>query len=346
VGDCISDEDLEDGQVIDLGTFSVSNSGSSQLCAGDNTMLSVNAAAGHTYQWMRNNVDIAGQTANTLNATQEGAYRVRVSFGGCSVETAETNVTILSKPVAGFTAITNACIGEEILFNNTSTVDIRATLQYNWNFDDGQTSSDATDVTHSYSVVGQVSPVLTISYSGLNSCTDSHMVSISISDASPPVISADVTEMCSQENVMLSIEGDYKTITWNTNESSSFIIVTQPNIYSVLTEDANGCIGTDEIVISERSDCGGLAIEIPKMFSPNDDTRNDRWIITGIENYTECTMKIFDDKGVGIFQQTGYPQEGWDGLQKNGKPAPDGVYYYILACPDKTPVTGAVTILR
>jgi gliding motility-associated-like protein len=114
----------------------------------------------------------------------------------------------------------------------------------------------------------------------------------------------------------------------------------------VATEDANGCTGFDEIILSLKSGCGAVEIEIPLMFSPNDDARNDRWVIGGIENYSECTMKIFDDKGVGIYQQTGYPLEGWDGFSKSGRPVPDGVYYFILGCPDRNPVTGAVTILR
>jgi gliding motility-associated-like protein len=345
VGDCTSGEDTEVGQVVDLGTFSVSSNTSGQLCVGESALLTVNSAAGHTYQWIRNGTDISAQTANTLTTTQEGNYRVRVSSGSCSVETTDLGVIILSKPVAGFNVVNAACIGEVLTFENTSAVDSRATVQYSWDFDDGETSSLA-DATHTYGVVGAFTPVLTVSYSGLASCIDSHSASTSIANASPPEITAEIAEICAGENVMLSIEGVYNTITWNTNETASFIIVSQPSTYSVTTEDANGCIGMDEIIIAERSGCGGIAIEIPKMFSPNDDARNDRWVINGIENYGECTMKIFDDKGVGIFQQTGYPQEGWDGLHKNGRPVPDGVYYYILDCPDKTPVTGAVTILR
>ncbi len=345
VGDCTSGEDTEVGQVVDLGAFSVSSNTSGQLCAGESALLAVNSASGHTYQWIRNGADIAAQTANTLTTTQEGNYRVRVSFGSCSVETPDLNVIILPKPVAGFNVVNAACIGEVLTFENTSAVDNRATVQYSWDFDDGETSGLA-DATHTYGVVGAFTPVLTVSYLGLPSCIDSHSASTSIANASPPEITSETAEICSGENVMLSIEGVYNTITWNTNETASFIIVSQPSTYSVTTEDANGCIGTDEITITERSGCGAIAIEIPKMFSPNDDARNDRWVIAGIENYGECTMKIFDDKGVGIFQQTGYPLEGWDGLHKNGRPVPDGVYYYILACPDKTPVTGAVTILR
>ena len=145
---------------------------------------------------------------------------------------------------------------------------------------------------------------------------------------------------------MLSIEGTYNTITWSTNETSAFIIVEEPATYTVTTEDANGCPGADEIILARKANCGAVDIEIPLMFSPNDDTRNDRWVIGGIENYSECTMNIYDDKGVGIYEQTGYPSEGWDGVGGNGRPVPDGVYYYILGCPDRTPVTGAITVLR
>jgi gliding motility-associated-like protein len=345
VGDCTSNADTEVGQVVDLGAFSVLSNALGQLCTGQSALLSVNTAPSHTYQWIRNGADIAGQITNTFTATQEGVYKVRVTFSGCSMETPDANVIILTKPVAGFNIKNAACIGEELEFENSSIVDNRATVVYSLDFDDGAISTSQ-DAMHAYSAVGTFSPILTVSYSGVSTCTDSDTKSISISDASPPEIISDAAEICSGENAMLSLEGTYTTITWNTNESTAFIIVDEPSTYSVTTEDANGCTGTNEITILTKSGCGAIEIEIPKMFSPNDDTRNDRWVIGGIENYTDCTMKIFDDKGVDIFQQTGYPLEGWDGLHKNGRPVPDGVYYFILGCPDRTPVSGAVTILR
>jgi gliding motility-associated-like protein len=345
VGDCISGADTESGQVVDLGSFSISSNAPGQLCSGQTATLSVNIAAGHSYQWIRNGGDISGQTGNTFTATQDGVYKVRIGFSGCSVETADANVIILTKPVAGFTKANTACIGETVDFVNTSTTDSRATVVYNWNFGDGQTAS-LRDVTHDYSAVGAYSVGLAVSYSGVTACANSSDGSVSISDASPPEIISEVTEICTGEKTMLSIEGAYSTITWNTNETAAFIIVEEPATYTVTTEDANGCTGEDEIILARKANCGAVDIEIPLMFSPNDDTRNDRWVIEGIENDSGCTMKIYDDKGVGIYQQTGYPPEGWDGVSGNGRPVPDGVYYYILGCPDSTPVTGAVTILR
>lgn len=345
VGDCASDADTEVGQIIDLGTFSVSRSASEQLCAGQSELLSVNAAPGHTYQWIRNGADIPGQIANTFTAIQEGVYKVRMTFNGCSKETQDANVIMLAKPVAGFIVQNAACAGTELEFANTSTVDPRAAVVYSWDFGDGQTSSSV-DATHIYNSVNTFSPLLNVSYSGITSCAASHAKSISISEANPPEIISDVAEICSGEKAMLTVEGIYTTITWNTNEVAEFIIVEEPNSYSVTTEDINGCIGMAEITIAAKSSCVTVAIEIPKMFSPNGDARNDRWVIDGIENYSECTMKIFDDKGVDIIEHEGYPLEGWDGLNRNGRPVPDGVYYYMFGCPDRTPMSGAVTILR
>ncbi|HZB11838.1 MAG TPA: FG-GAP-like repeat-containing protein, partial [Chryseolinea sp.] len=212
VGDCTSGVDTESGQVVDLGSFSVSGNAAGQLCAGQTATLSVNIAAGHSYQWIRNGADITGQTGNTFTATQDGIYKVRIGFNSCSVETAEANVIILAKPVANFTKVNAACIGETVDFVNTSTTDSRATVVYNWIFGDGQTAS-LKDVTHDYSAVGTYSPSLDVSYSGVTACANSSAGSISISNANPPEIISEVAEICTGEKTMLSIEGTYSTIT-------------------------------------------------------------------------------------------------------------------------------------
>jgi gliding motility-associated-like protein len=345
VGDCTSDSDTEEAQLIDMGAFSISSNMANPLCEGQSATLAVNSAPSHTYQWRKDGADIAGQTGNTLSVNQEGLYTVNVTYTGCSKETAGYQIIILTKPVAKFnTSASSACIGSLISFTNTSTVDSRATAIYAWDFGDGQTASSA-DATHTYASVGTFSTTLAVSYSGLASCTGNVSTSISIADASPPEIISEKTEICPGQETMLSIAGTYSTITWNTGETAAFIIVSLPGPYTVTTEDSNGCVGNDDIAIAESAGCGTIELNIPNMFSPNGDTRNDRWVISGAEDYPECTMKIYDDKGVRIFQQTGYPAEGWDGVY-NGKSLPDGVYYYVFSCPEGKPKTGSVTIFR
>ncbi len=83
----------------------------------------------------------------------------------------------------------------------------------------------------------------------------------------------------------------------------------------------------------------------PNAISPNGDGINDVWRITGIENYLQCKVDIFNRYGQIVFHSTGYSKP-WDG-KENGKPLPIGTYYYIIQFSDQIkPVMGSVTIIR
>jgi gliding motility-associated-like protein len=81
------------------------------------------------------------------------------------------------------------------------------------------------------------------------------------------------------------------------------------------------------------------------MFSPNGDGQNDTWKVEGIESVSDCTMKVFDDRGTTLLDRKGFDTMGWDGTI-NGKALPDGVYFYILTCPNVRPVKGSVLIVK
>ena len=86
----------------------------------------------------------------------------------------------------------------------------------------------------------------------------------------------------------------------------------------------------------------------PTTFSPNDDNVNDSWEITGVSNYPNCFVRIFDRWGQEVFQSTGYSkQKAWVGTGKAGKLA-EGVYLYIveLRDPDKQEFKGSITLIR
>jgi hypothetical protein len=56
-------------------------------------------------------------------------------------------------------------------------------------------------------------------------------------------------------------------------------------------------------------------------------------------------VNIFDGRGRRVFETKSFPVTGWDGVA-NGKPVPDGTYYYVMGCPGSKPVTGSVLIVR
>ena len=58
--------------------------GNSSFCPGLSTPLYLNNTQGYSYQWRRNNIDIAFATDTVYTATQAGDYTVYVSYQGCS----------------------------------------------------------------------------------------------------------------------------------------------------------------------------------------------------------------------------------------------------------------------
>lgn len=70
--------------------------------------------------------------------------------------------------------------------------------------------------------------------------------------------------------------------------------------------------------------------------SPNQDNINDYLVITGADNI-ENKLIIFDNKGNTVFRTDNFMHAentgtvcGWNGVNNNNEPLPDGTYYYIL----------------
>ena len=89
-----------------------------------------------------------------------------------------------------------------------------------------------------------------------------------------------------------------------------------------------------------------LPIEIPNVFTPNNDGDNDEWTILGLEAYPNMQMKIFNRWGNIVHKEEGefIP---WDGNRK-GNPMPVATYYYVIELNEEgyEPLTGSVTIVR
>ncbi len=94
---------------------------------------------------------------------------------------------------------------------------------------------------------------------------------------------------------------------------------------TLVSSNAGGCIDTAKYCIII---VGEATIFIPNVFSPNGDSNNDLFLVTST-NVREITYDIYDRWGLKIASYNGITG-GWNGETKNGKMAPDGVYYYVL----------------
>lgn len=369
VGDCFSDvSDPYTVTVVEPAGFSITaSSGNSGVCSGQPVTLSVNPVSGYNYQWKKGSTNLAGQTNPSLTiasaaAADAGTYSVLISHQtiSCSSETSPFTLAVYNAPVASFTTSpAQICVGTEVSFNASgSTVANNVTANYAWDFGDNATGTGATS-THTYGFAAStITARLTISYAGISGCTNFTSRSFAVNEAIAPEIFADpdVLEICSNqtESVILAVDGDFTSYQWNvpSNNTGSSITVRAPGRYTVTTTDANGCTGNAELTLVSKADCetvgaNELNVSAPKVFTPNDDQANDFWLIEGIEEYPDCTLSIFDGKGMRVYEAQGSVLAGnpWNGRGTNG-PVPDGTYYYVIGCPDGGKKTGSVLIVR
>lgn len=354
---CYSDFTEKQIDVVAPESFSIT--GNAGVCAGEAVTLTVNSIPNYDYQWKRGttNVGTNSATYNIASVAEgdQGSYTVLVSHQTitCDSETDPFTLNVFTAPSATFTKDpAQVCVGTEVTFDATgSTTDNTAPLpSYAWDFDDATNGTGETAL-HTYAAAQTgVSVTLTLSYPGITGCSDVFtMPDFDVNNATAPTITADpaVTEICSDgsETVTLTVTGTFASFDWSTGATTAFIDVMAPATYSVETVDNNGCIGNTEIILTEKPGCSGGDPFIPKVFTPNGDLSNDLWLITSVPNIQDCTMNIFDGRGRRVYEVKGFPVTGWDGVA-NGKPVPEGTYYYVMGCPGSKPVTGSVLIVR
>jgi hypothetical protein len=138
----------------------ISPSGTVSMCKGSSTVLSANADATISYQWLRNSAPITGATNQTFTATKAGRYSVKeTTNAGCRDTSVSTTIKLLPR------AVVTALGGLEIC--QTGSVVLQANggagLTYQWKKNNvnikGATSRKYTAATAgSYKVLVSQSP--------------------------------------------------------------------------------------------------------------------------------------------------------------------------------------------
>lgn len=123
----------------------------------------------------------------------------------------------------------------------------------------------------------------------------------------------------------------------------------EPVLYTLTASNAFGCSASD--TVSVRLLCGQSRIYIPNAFTPNNDGRNDKFLLTGQGIRLVKWLRIYDRWGGIIFERTNFnvndQNAAWDGKQK-GQPVPAGSYVYLaeLSCNESSYLQkGTVTVI-
>lgn len=87
-------------------------------------------------------------------------------------------------------------------------------------------------------------------------------------------------------------------------------------------------------------------INVPNVFTPNNDGVNDHWVIGSLNTYPKAVTQIYNRNGQLLFRSVGGSATPWDGTYK-GKNVPTGTYYYIIELNFvNLKYSGSLTVIR
>jgi gliding motility-associated-like protein len=137
------------------------------------------------------------------------------------------------------------------------------------------------------------------------------------------------------------ISGEPVTIEPDTT-SALTVVGLQPGIYTfrVTVIDGVGQEASDDVEVTVM----GPEAQPSNMFSPNGDTTDPTWRIQSPLLLEGCDIIVYNRQGQKVYESIGYATE-WDGVF-NGKPLPEGVYFYVIRCDGAKAQTGSVTLIR
>jgi gliding motility-associated-like protein len=279
------------------------------------TASSLNAGSSPMYQWKLYGENVGFNEASFTTTATEGsvvACQLTSSEACLSTSSVASNtikVNVISNPIVQLDKNPTLCIG------STRKLDAGNFKSYEW-------STGSKNRSISISMPG----VYSVTVTDQNGCSGKDETSVSTLLPSPKDFLPDNMEICSYETKQLKTLEYYKSYLWNTNATSSSIVINKPGTYWLEVQDDNGCFGKDTISVRPKQCMEGFYI--PSAFTPNEDGKNDffRPLLFGVVQYYKFT--VFNRWGEIVFQSMN-PEKGWNGKTK-GKD--DATFTYLWTC--------------
>lgn len=297
----------------------------------------VDNAAAVVYNWDFGDGNAASDINPTHTYTTGGNYTVQLSasytgVAGCT-DSQSRGITINEPVVPVIEASSpDICPDQEVTLSITGTFNSVV-----WS---------TTETSSSINI--NAADTYSVTVTDANGCESTSEIVVGTGTLPDVQVSADKTSIAPGEEAQLLATGA-DTYTWTPAASLSDATIANPiaaptesTTYIVEGTVTNGCSSTAEITITVTAD-GAPNITPLKVYSPLS-TINQTWTIENVENYPDCTMSIFDERGALVFRKKGYNNE-WDATYKGGE-LPEGVYYYVFGCETLKPKTGTVLVVR
>lgn len=286
-----------------------------------------------------------------------GSYQVSLvtQSPNCPSDSSGVFIVVNPNPVAAFySSINSGCPPLEVSFYNSSPP--LAGGEITWQLGNGTidtVSQDTATVIYNYSA--NYYPTITLTSADGCSTTDTIDNPVEVfplPDASFYYTPTYIDDLNSNVSFFNNEPGVFCHYDFGDGDSSidceaaHFYTDTGSYLVTLIVTSVNGCIDTSYRIIEVHK---LFTLYIPNAFSPNDDGRNDIFIIKG-EGVVDIDLRIFNRRGTMVFKSNNI-NKTWNGKHmQNGGDVPDGVYVYEVTAKDsnrkKHNYKGTVTVIR
>lgn len=318
--------------IYPLNDYQVAFTCDSIVCAG-NPVIFQNTSDPHFtgFRWIFNAQSSSLLVSPSFAFTQSGNYEVKLTGtinGICPDTIVKTILVDTVFPVSFELDKEKICTGASVIFSPQTDVTLTG-LVFDFGDQTALSFSNTPVVFHAYDNSG-IKPVqLTASF---RACADNHYTDTVYVYDLPLVDIGPDTGLCLNgpaiflKNSKESPAGEYTRL-WNTGDTTALLKVVHPGTYSLtVTTNPPGCSTTDQVTV--HKDC---YIDIPNVFSPNNDGVNDYFFPRQLlsQKVTAFKMQVLNRWGQSVFETQNTNGRGWDGAF-NGKIQPEGVYIYLI----------------
>ena len=314
-------------------TVSITPDGPTALCPGQSVTLTASGA--DSYVWSP-----GGETTASITIAQIGNYSV-VGTNACGSGSAQIEITQASGPTVTITpdGPTALCPGQSV------TLTANGADNYVWSTQ-ASTPSITVSQAGTYSVIGS------------NSCgSGTAQIDITVLDVSAAFTASpstgDAPLVVSFTNASTPANG---SMLWQFGDGDTSTAFEPLHTYDadgvytvILTVTVQGCVATATGTVTVGTVAAvPSAVEVPNVFTPNNDGVNDQFQLTatGIDRIEVTIFNRYGEE-VARLQRA---RQVWDGRTFAGEPCSDGTYFYIVEATGydgvRHSLKGALTLLR
>jgi gliding motility-associated-like protein len=382
-GGCSDTTNIERVDVVQrLTPFVVIQSTDNEKCEGETFFFEVVVdnirSQGYisTYQWQVNNLNLSGQTGDTLQTstlndgdsvnvimTPDPALCLTTPFTTSN----RIDIGVDEKPNPGEIVDGNRsiCYKDEVAFEvegTTGTITWYSSLGgYNWQPVPGNGNTTLNLVPsdyHNFLVSDPFTSYYIVQVDLNNECEPVWGDSVTVMEYPELEGSAEVFQDCEIYEAELTIDDSHPYTTFSSWEISrdgeNWTMLDEPGTFTVTDTSikaafyrANfyyqpGCYLSDTVFVE---DCPDPEIKLPNALTPNGDSDNQTFYIDNIWFYPDNTLRIYNRWGSLVWETNGYNNE-WEGTAMNGQKLPVSTYYFVLDLGNGKTYQGPISLIR